>query len=166
MATFSIRNAADSVATSGASTWTLRLVTLTVWAALAGSVAYWVLRWPLPDVARDGIVTTVAGANEPTLVPAAASMGRALGATASPSASASTPALSSRLALVGVVRAGSHDGAALITVDGKPARSVRVGTEVEPGVYLLALEPRRASLGPDPRGAETASLELPRPKAP
>jgi hypothetical protein len=51
-------------------------------------------------------------------------------------------------------------------VDGKPPRSVRVGAEVEPGLYLLALEPRRASLGPDLQGAESLSLELPRPKQP
>ena len=78
----------------------------------------------------------------------------------------SAPAWSSRLSLVGVVRAGARDGAALIAVDGKAARAVRVGAEVEPGLYLLALEPRRASLGADPRGAETLALELPKPTAP
>jgi hypothetical protein len=33
-------------------------------------------------------------------------------------------------------------------------------------VYLLALEPRRASLGSAPQGPETLALELPRPKTP
>lgn len=76
------------------------------------------------------------------------------------------PSLSSRLSLVGVARAGARDGAALIAIDGKSPRPVRVGAEVEPGLFLLALEPRRASLGPDPQGTESVALELPRPKAP
>ena len=111
-------------------------------------------------------MTTVAGADETTVAPASGSLNRALGAAAPATDRASAPALSSRLSLVGVVRAGSRDGAALIAVDGKPARAVRVGAEVEPGLYLLALDPRRASLGPDLQGAETASLELPRQKMP
>jgi general secretion pathway protein C len=166
MATFSIRSALSARSAAGSSGWTVRLVTLAVWAALAGSVTYWVLQWPQTGVARDGVVTTVAGADETTVTPVAGSLHRALGAAAPAADRASAPALTSRLSLLGVVRAGSRDGAALIAVDGKPARAVRVGAEVEPGLYLLALEPRRASLGPDPHGAETASLELPRPKAP
>ena len=142
----------------------MRLVTLMVWAALAGSLTYWLLQWPQAGAARDGVVTPVAGADEQMAAPAAASLSRALGAAATDRVSA--PALSSRLSLVGVVRAGSRDGAALIAVDGKAARPVRVGGEVEPGLYLLALEPRRASLGSAPQGAETVALELPRPKTP
>ena len=166
MATFSIRSTLGVRSAAGSSGWTVRLVTLAVWAALAGSVMYWVLKWPQTGVARDGVVTTVAGADETTVAPAVGSLNRALGAAAPATDRTSAPALSSRLSLVGVVRAGSRDGAALIAVDGKPARAVRVGAEVEPGLYLLALEPRRASLGPDLQGAETAFLELPRQKMP
>ncbi len=166
MALVSFRAALGSAAPPGASGWTVRLVTLAVWAALAASVTAWVLQWPQAGEAREGAVTTVAGADGQTLAPAAASLNRALGAAASASDRASPPALSSRLTLVGVVRAGSRDGAALIAVDGKAARAVRVGAEVEPGLTLLALEPRRASLGAGPQGPETVALELPRPKAP
>ena len=166
MTTFSIRAAAGSVTPSAASGWTVRLLTACVWALLAGSVTYWVLQWPQAGTVRDGKVVTIAGSDEPIVAPAATGLNRALGAMATGAERQAAPALSSRLSLVGVVRAGSRDGAALIAVDGKAARAVRVGAEVEPGVYLLALEPRRASLGPDPKGAETASLELPKPKAP
>ena len=166
MATVLLRAALGSAAASPASVWTVRIVTFAVWAALAGSVTYWALQWPQSATARDGVVTTVAGADEQTSAPAAASLHRALGAAAATGDRASVPALSSRLSLVGVVRAGSTNGAALIAVDGKAARAVRVGAEVEPGLYLLALEPRRASLGPAPQGAETVALELPKPKAP
>ncbi|NBU43039.1 MAG: general secretion pathway protein C [Betaproteobacteria bacterium] len=166
MATVSIHAAGGSITPSKASGWTVRLVTLAVWAALAGSVTYWVLQWPQAGAAREGLVTTLAGADEQIAPPAAASLNRALGAAAVGADRVSAPGWSSRLSLVGVVRAGARDGAALIAVDGKAARAVRLGGEVEPGLYLLALEPRRASLGADPRGAETLALELPKPKAP
>ena len=111
-------------------------------------------------------MTPLAGADEQTAPPAAASLNRALGAAALGADRVSAPGWSSRLSLVGVVRAGARDGAALIAVDGKAARAVRVGAEVEPGLYLLALEPRLARLGPDRQGTESVVLELPRPKTP
>ena len=151
-----------------ASRWGVRLATLAVWAALVCAITYWVLQWPRADAVRadQTAALSVAGDELATTSPTPAAMGRALGAPLGASERAAAPSLSTRLSLQGVVRAGSHDGAALIVVDGKPARSVRVGMEVEPGLYLLALEPRRASLGPDPRGGESLSLELPRPKTP
>ena len=157
-------SASHSASHSAAHGWTVRLLTLAVWAAWAGSVTYWVLQWPQAGAVRDGVVTPVASADGQMAAPAAASLMRALGATATERTLA--PAMSSRLSLVGVVRAGSRDGAALIAVDGKAARPVRLGGEVEPGLYLLALEPRRASLGSAPQGPETLALELPRPKTP
>jgi general secretion pathway protein C len=150
------------------SRWGVRLATLVVWAVLACAVMYWVLQWPRADAARADQPATlsVAGDELSTPAPTPAAMGRALGAPSGGGERAAAPSLAARLSLQGVVRAGTHDGAALIVIDGKPARSVRVGMEVEPGLYLLALEPRRASLGPDPRGGESLSLELPRPKTP
>lgn len=170
MALFSARDTAVSVAVAVANRdaprWTVKLLTLVVWACLAGSVAYWVLQWPQAGGTRSAGATTVAVSEDVLAAPTATSLARALGAAPLAPERAAAPALSSRLSLVGVVRAGTRDGAALIAVDGKPARPVRVGAEVEPGLYVLALEPRRASLGPDPHGAESLSLELPRPKTP
>jgi general secretion pathway protein C len=166
MVTFSIRGAAASVSSPASARWRARLVTLAVWALLAASTTYWVLQWPQDDAARRVPTTTQVGGGSLTVAPTSAAIGPALGAAPSASDRATVPALSSRLSLVGVVRAGAHDGAALIAVDGKPARPVQVGGEVEPGLYLLALEPRRASLGPERSGAETVALELPKPKVP
>jgi general secretion pathway protein C len=149
------------------SRWGVRLAALVVWATLACSVAYWVLQWPHLDAPRDGALsdTPVASDELSTSVPTPAVMARALGG-AGGTDRAATPLLSTRLSLQGVVRAGTREGAALIAVDGKSPRAVRVGAEVEPGLYLLALEPRRASLGPEPNGPESLTLELPRPKLP
>jgi hypothetical protein len=166
MMTFSVRHTAATTASPTASRWRARLVTLVVWGLLAGSTVYWVLQWPHDDSARRVPSTTQVDSGDLAAAPTAAAIGRALEAPASTSERAATPALSSRLGLVGVVRAGARDGTALIVVDGKSPRSVRVGAEVEPGLYLLALEPRRASLGPERGGVETLALELPRPKAP
>ena len=141
-------------------------MTLVVWALLVASITYWVLQWPSGETPGRVAATTQVGAGELAIAPTAADLGRALGAASATADRAAAPALSLRLNLVGVVRAGAQDGAALIAVDGKPPRPVRVGGEVEPGLYVLALEPRRARLGPDRQGAETLALELPKPKAP
>ena len=166
MMTFTGRDARISVATSAYPRWGVRLTTLAVWAAVTASLAYWVLQWPQSGGGRGEVATTVAADDVVAAAPAAAAMARALGAVQTLPERAAAPSLSSRLSLVGVVRAGARDGAAILAVDGKSPRPVRVGAEVEPGLYLLALEPRLARLGPDLKGAETLVLELPRPKAP
>lgn len=145
--------------------WSTRLVTLGVWAVLAFSLAYWVLQWQSAGASDAARPVSPAGDALP-VAPEAVALGPALGAQASPADRATAPTLPSRLNLLGVVRAGSRDGAALIAIDGKPPRPVRLGGEVEPGLYLVALEPRRVSLGAGPRGPETLQLELPRPKMP
>ena len=166
MTTFSIRQAAVSVASLIPPRRVATLTTLAVWAVLAASLVYWVLQWPQARAVGSTTSTPVAVGDDAAAVPATAAMGRALGVASMAAERAAAPALSSRLSLVGVVRAGARDGAALMAVDGKSPRAVRVGGEVEPGLYLLALEPRLARLGPDPQGAESVVLELPKPKSP
>ena len=62
-------------------------------------------------------------------------------------------AAESRFKLVGVVAPqggqgrGQASGLALISVDGKPPRTVAVGREVEPGLRLLSVSQRQADLG-------------------
>ena len=144
-----------------------RWVSLLVWLVLALSVTYWVLQWQeVGGLDSTSSTRPVAADDALSVGHEPATMGKALGAAGIPVERAAAPALASRLVLVGVVRAGSRDGAALIAVDGKPARSVRLRAEVEPGLYLVSLEARRASLGPDPQGPESLVLELPKPKLP
>jgi general secretion pathway protein C len=71
------------------------------------------------------------------------------------------PAAGARLTLVGVVAGPSGAGAALISVDGAPARPYRVGREVPGALFLQSLQPRLARLGPQPDGPTTLTLELP-----
>jgi general secretion pathway protein C len=138
---------------------TVALTTFVVWALVAGSAAYWGLKLsgtPGGSAAAPG----AARANAPVDPVAVA---RLLGA--SPSAATATPAASvaSRFALVGVVASSSHQGAALISIDGKPPKPFRVGAAIDEGVMLQSVDARRAVLASGANGPVVATLELPLP---
>jgi general secretion pathway protein C len=145
-----------STASPGARRWPPVLAAALVWGAVAMSAAYWGLRWwgeaptralPVPPVAP---LTIDSGR-------VAAGLGaRVLGAAAP--AAVAAPGLSSRLRLLGVVAHGQGQGAALISVDGQPAKPFRVGAVLLDGVSLRSLGPRHAEVGGD---GVTARLELP-----
>lgn len=134
------------------------LLTLALWALVAGSALWWWLRAgqlsaPLQALVAGGAVA--APAVDSALV------ARALGATpAGPAAAAPAPEVASRLALRGVVTHGGR-GAALIAVDGKAARPLRVGAlleGVDGGWRLRAVAPHAAVLVADGRELQ---LEMP-----
>lgn len=134
-----------------------RLTSLLIWAAVAASVVYWALQLgvratPLPAGAQ------VANAAPPP----AGNLARLLGAVPVQAVvqEAAAPA-DARFRLVGVVapRPGGGGGLALISIDGKPARAVSVGREVEPGLRLLTVSHRQAEVGA--AGAPAMVLALP-----
>ncbi len=136
--------------------WWPRVMTLVLWAVAAASLAGWGLR--LGGGLKPGQVAPVAMTAEVAVDPA--SVARLLGA-AEPSAAALVPAAASRFVLLGVVAGRSNTGAALIAVDGKPGRAFRVGSKIDEGVMLQAVEPRRARLGSAADAATTLTLEMP-----
>jgi general secretion pathway protein C len=133
----------------------LSLVTLLIWVAAAGSVAYWVLKisWgtrmapALPALAAPALTT------DPVAI------SRLLGAVAP--AQAAQPTQASRFALLGVLAGTPGGGAALIAVDGKPARPVRVGGAVEEGLVLQSASGRQVRLAAEMTGPTTLTLEMP-----
>lgn len=139
--------------------WPSRTAALAVWLLAAASVAYWGLRLggaseerPAP-LAADGAPVRV----DPQAV-ARLLAGPAPAAAAAPAPVAS---LASRFVLTGVaagVRSGG--GAAVIAIDGKPARPYRVGVQLEEGVVLQAVHARSAVLA-DGAGQPLVTLELP-----
>ncbi|MBC7918431.1 MAG: general secretion pathway protein C [Rhodoferax sp.] len=138
------------------SQWWARLATLALAALAAGSAVYWVLKWPSAPA-------QVSVAEEPAAASLDSSaVARALGGGAAPVANAVAP-VSSRFVLAGVVSGGVHRGAALIAVDGKPAKPYRVGAVVAEQWVLSAVQPRRVVLAPQASGAADAgiTLELP-----
>jgi general secretion pathway protein C len=137
------------------------LVTTLVWALLAGSALFWVLR---AGSQWQPVSAQVTGGSPGMLVADARMVARALGASGAVDA-APAPDVVSRLALRGIVTHGSR-GAALIAVDGKPARPVRVGAAlegVEGGWILQSLDPGAAVLA---AGDQQARLEMPRKSSP
>ena len=124
---------------------TSRLLSLFIWLLVAASAAYWGLRLLVKPQPVPGQAVVAAG-------PAAAvgDLSRLLGQA--PLQAVAQPAIvaaESRFRLVGVVapRSGQASGLALISVDGKPPRTVAVGREVEPGLRLLSVSQRQADLG-------------------
>ena len=146
------------MATTVQGRWAVRLATLLVWGVAAASCVYWGLRL-LPRVPAAAVA---APARAPAPVDPAA-VARLLGASPVTQAGAAAPvtSLASRFNLLGVVAAQSRRGAALIAVDGKPARPFWVGTSIDQGLVLKSVEGRRAVIASSWDGPAVLTLELP-----
>jgi general secretion pathway protein C len=138
-----------------------RLLAFVIWAAVAASAVFWLLRLASSSPAAPAHTVAVAAATAPR-----GDLARVLGAPPAPANGAvpvAEPALASRFKLLGVAaprEGGDRSGLALIAVDGKPARSFKVGAPVEGELVLQAVTQRSAALGA--QGAATAlKLELP-----
>jgi general secretion pathway protein C len=129
-----------------------------VWFLVAASAAFWGMRVftvarALPTEAR--VPSRPVAANSP--------MTRLFGALPAADEAAAPPAESERFQLQGVIADGSS-GQAIVSIDGQPPRSWRVGAAVEGDTTLLSVSRRSAEFGP--RGGPAAfTLELPAPVA-
>lgn len=132
-----------------------------LWMLVGFSAVYWWLR--LAGTAGNATPLPPALVALPQVD--ASAVGRLLGGDALV-ADRTAPAAQSpgRFVLVGVAASRSRDGAALISVDGKPARPFRVGSQVDAGLVLQAVAPRSAQLGASAVGAPTITLDLPAPR--
>ena len=136
--------------------WLVRLGTFAVWALALASVAYWGLK---ATSAPGGPVAAVQADTRPAADPAV--VARLLGARAAQTAVAVAPNVAGRFTLAGVLADKRQGGAALIAVDGKPARTYRVGAVVEDNLVLQSVAPRRAVLASSVNGPAAFTLELP-----
>ncbi len=137
------------------SAWFPRTLTFVVWALAAASAVFWGLRWDgkaslaLPVATVAPSATVVDGG-------AVARLFGNVGAVTEVAANAPN-----RLQLAGVVaRTASHTGAALIAIDGKPAKAFSVGSRVEEGLFLRSVQGRQASLAASSEGPVSMTLEL------
>jgi general secretion pathway protein C len=142
--------------TNPQSKWGLRLATLCVWALAAASVVYWglLIRSPAGGAVAAMVPPVSAASADP------AKIARLLGAVDGPTATVPVASVASRFALIGVVAGASGAGAALIAVDGKPARSFRVGTAVDTGYVLKTVGPRIAVLATTLDAPPAFTLEM------
>ena len=138
----------------------VRLLAFVIWAAVAASAVFWLLRLWTSSPAAPSYTVPVA-----TSAPPRSDLTAVLGAPAAAKQAAAPvePALASRFKLLGVAAprdGGDSAGLALIAVDGKPARGFKVGTVIDGDLVLQSVHPRGAALGT--KGAAPAvSLELP-----
>ncbi|GAB3662535.1 type II secretion system protein N [Ramlibacter alkalitolerans] len=140
--------------------WIVRGATFALWALAAGSAAYWGLKLSsaAPPVTAPVAAPRQVGPVDPL------ALARLLGSSpTAATAAAPTPvvALASRFQLIGVA-AGAHSGggAAVIAVDGKPARSYRVGSTIEEGLVLQSVHGRQAVIA-SREGQPLVTLEVP-----
>ena len=136
--------------------WMLRAATFLLWAGAAGCAVVWGLRLAAP--ASGALVATVDAGGPAAADPVA--VARLLGASSGPLAAVPVAAVASRFTLLGVLAGRDSGGAALIAVDGKPARPVRVGGTLEEGLVLQSLSGRTAVLGANRDGPGTVTLEI------
>jgi len=140
------------------SNWVVQAVTALLWAAAAASAVAWGLKLGAP--ASQGQLGASAYRPAPPADPAM--VARLLGQVqGSGPVAAAAPPLSSRFSLVGVVADRSQQGAALIAVDGRPAKPFRVGSVVDEGLVLQSVQQRRAVLAASATGPAVVTLELP-----
>lgn len=142
------------------SAWPPRLLTLGLWALAAGSAAFWLLHLPSQQPPADADVAQAA------LLADAQGLNQLLGANAAEPQAApdEPPAPAAQYQLVGVLAgARSGRGAALIAVNGQPAKHYRVGALLDGGenLYLQSVSGRSAQLGPSLGGAAQLQLQLP-----
>lgn len=141
-----------------ASNWTVRGVTFLLWAGAAASVVAWGLKL---SSTSNATVPPAAVGTRPAVADAA-SLARVLGASPSaPTVAAAQPSAASRMSLLGVVADRSKQGAALIAVEGRPAKPYRVGSPVDEGLVLKSVEARKAVLASSMDGPAVVTLELP-----
>jgi general secretion pathway protein C len=130
-----------------------------LWLAAGLGAGYWaLLAWGRTPV------TPVAAAPMTLPVVDTTAVARALGLLPEVVAVEASPAPvaeASRYVLLGVVATGASRGAALIALDGQPARPYRVGAMLDGGLVLQAVDRRGVRLGPELKGPATVELTLP-----
>ncbi len=135
--------------------WLLKALTAAVWAGVAFSAVSWGLRWSAGGQVQGAAMAAPQALADVDTTAAARSLG------AMPVQAVAAPSLASRFQLMGVLDGGPNAGAALIAVDGKPAKPVRVGAVVADGLVLQRTEAKRVSLGAGIDGPPALTLDLP-----
>ncbi len=140
--------------------WWLRIATFLVAALAAASASYWVLKWTASSPASQTaeLVFISPTPTDPQVVARLLGGGLTRVATVS---GAPLEGAASRFKLMGVVADRAHGGYALIAVDGKAAKSYRVGALVDDTLVLQSVAPRSAALATSAAAPVAFTLELP-----
>ncbi|KQU86283.1 hypothetical protein ASC78_26120 [Variovorax sp. Root318D1] len=140
-----------------AARWHAPVATTGLWALAAGAAVFWGLRLASPAEP----VAAAATMPRPSVSADADAVARLLGAVSASEAAPTMPEAASRFALSGVVADPFNQGAALISIDGKPPRPFRVGSRVGDNYVLQSVGVRSATLGASASGPAAFTLQLP-----
>ncbi|WP_418119288.1 hypothetical protein [Variovorax sp. 350MFTsu5.1] len=140
-----------------AARWHAPLATTGLWALAAGAAVFWALRLASPTDA----VAAAATMPRPSVAADSDSVARLLGVLPESRTAPVAPEAASRFALSGVVADPSRQGAALISIDGKPPRPFRVGSTVGESYVLQSVGLRSATIGLRADGPAAFTLQLP-----
>ena len=134
-----------------------RSATTLIWASVV--ISFWF--WAQASSSARVFNTADAGPAQKTPdMTSAAVLSRLLGASSLPQTS-SGPNPADRFVLSGVIASRVGQGAALIAVDGKPARPFTVGSTLAPGYMLVSVGPREAMLAEELNVPARLTLSLP-----
>ncbi|SET27826.1 type II secretion system protein N [Variovorax sp. OV084] len=140
-----------------AARWHAPLATTGLWALAAGAAVFWALRLASPADA----VAAAATMPRPSVTADSDAVARLLGVLPASRTAQVAPEAASRFALSGVVADPSKQGAALISIDGKPPRPFRVGSSVGDNYVLQSVGLRSATIGTQADGPAAFTLQLP-----
>ena len=140
-----------------AARWHAPVATTGLWALAAGAAVFWGLRLASPAEP----VAAAATMPKASVSADADAVARLLGAVSASEATPTAPEAASRFALSGVVADPFNQGAALISIDGKPPRPFRVGSRVGDNYVLQSVGVRTATLGASAAGPAAFTLQLP-----
>ena len=140
-----------------AARWHAPVATTGLWALAAGAAVFWGLRLASPAQP----VAAAATMPRASVSADADAVARLLGAVSASEAAPTMPEAASRFALSGVVADPFNQGAALISIDGKPPRPFRVGSRVGDNYVLQSVGLRTATLGASVGGPAAFTLQLP-----
>ncbi len=140
----------------GSNTWTLRLFTFLVWAAVGLCAAYWAFKF----VTTKPVEATAAIATPPVVVDTKA-IAKLLGATDTIASQAINTPSKVKLSLFGLATSSTGHGIALIAIEDKPAKPYRVGAKVTDDLVLKSISKVDAVLAASSSAPDGPKLELP-----
>lgn len=140
--------------------WRVRAVTFFLASLAALSATYWVLK----GMQGQSVSAATPVANAGPAAPDPQTLARALGGGQSvvSAVSGAVPAsVRTPYVLVGVLADSAKGGAALISVDGKPAKPFSVGATVDGNLVLQSVSGRHAVLADSAQGSAPITLDMP-----
>lgn len=138
--------------------WMPRLAAFVLALLLAGSVVFWLLRWPVHEA---GTALPTPANTEDQPIANVAQVAHLLGAGQAPVPVSAAPDAAGRFRLTGIIASAQGQGVALVSIDGKPPKPYSVGSQLEDGLMLQSVEKRRVALAVDAKAPVQLQLELP-----